>query len=48
MHVASGLFSSSMAAGLLAFPGRQFAPAINHGRLSASHNNVLLFLPEKA
>ena len=37
MHVASGLFSWSMAAGLLAFSSRQFAPTINHGPLSASH-----------
>ena len=37
MRVASGLFSWSMAAGLLAFSSRQFALAINHGPLSASH-----------
>ena len=29
-HVASGLFSWSMAAGLFAFSSRQFAPTINH------------------
>ena len=37
MHVAPGLFSWSMAAGLLAFSSRHFAPAINHGLLFASH-----------
>ena len=38
MYVASGLFSWSMAAGLVAFSSRQFAPTINHGPPSASHN----------
>ena len=38
MRVASGLFSWSMAAVLLAFSSRQFAPTIYHGPLSASHN----------
>ena len=37
MRMASGLFSWSMAAGLLAFSSRQFALAINHEPLSASH-----------
>ena len=37
MRVASGLFPSSMAAGLLAFSCRQFALTINHEPLSASH-----------
>ena len=35
--VASGLFSWSMAARLLAFSSRQFALTINHGPLFASH-----------
>ena len=38
MHVLSGLFSCSVAAGLLACSSRQFAPTINHEPLSASHN----------
>ena len=38
MHVASGLFSSSMAVGILAFSSHHFSPTINHGPLSASHN----------
>ena len=42
MHVASGLFSWSTAAGLLAFSSRQFAPTINNGSLSASHNISIL------
>ena len=37
MRVASGLFSWSMVAGLLAFSSRQCALTINHGPLSASH-----------
>ena len=37
MRVASGLFSWSMAAGLLAFSSRQFALTIDHEPLSASH-----------
>ena len=36
-RVACGLFSWSMAAGLLALPSRQFALTINHGPLFASH-----------
>ena len=38
MHVASRLYSWSMAAGLLVFSSRKFAPTINHGPLSASHH----------
>ena len=37
MRVASGLFSWSMVAGLLAFSSRQLSPTINHGPLSAAH-----------
>ena len=37
MRVASGLFSCSMAAGLLAFSSRQFALTIKYEALSASH-----------
>ena len=37
MRLASGLFSWSMAAGILAFLSRQFVLTINHGPLSASY-----------
>ena len=46
MRVASGLFSWSMAAGLLAFSSRQFALTINHEPLSASH--YFLFLSKRS
>ena len=36
-RVASGLFSWSMVAGLLAFSSRQYTPTIHRGPLSASH-----------
>ena len=44
MHVAFGLFSLNIAAGLLAFSSR---PTINRGPLSASHN-ILFYLAEQA
>ena len=37
VRVASGLFSWSMVAGLLAFSSRQLSLTINHGSLSASY-----------
>ena len=42
MHVAFGLFSWSMMAGLLAFSSRQFAPTMNHGLLPALHDISIL------
>ena len=41
-RVASGLFSWSAVAGLLAFSSRQYTPTINRGPLSASHCCSLL------
>ena len=44
MRVSSGLFSSSMAAGLLAFSSRQFALTTNHEPLPLSASHYFSFL----
>ena len=43
-----GLFSWSMAAGLLAFSSRQFALTIKNGPSLCPLHTVLFFLPEQA
>ena len=48
MNLATGVFSWSMAAGLLAFSSRQFAPTINYGPPCPPHIIFLYFLPDQA